>query len=131
MWEGLFTGPGTKRAQSVLYWLIFSGPVDCTDLVKFHKWMILLLYSGHMVSFGRWSRLVIDDCHRNFLCHDPLEPLLPALPIWHHSVQQFKEGCAVVRLSDVAKLVGDDVIDGVDRSFDKASVEQQAVRGRH
>ena len=37
MHEGLFTGPGAKRAQSVLYGLIFSGPVDCADLVKFHK----------------------------------------------------------------------------------------------
>jgi hypothetical protein len=35
MHEGLFTGPGAKRAQSVLYGLIFSGPHDYADLVNF------------------------------------------------------------------------------------------------
>ena len=128
---GLFTGSGAKRAQSVLYGLIFSGPVDCPDLVKCCKRMILFVHFVSNFPFGQWSRLVSSDCHRNFSGHDPLEPLFPAFPVRHHSVQQVKEGCAVVWLSDVAKLVGDDVINGVDRSFDKASVEQEAVRGRH
>jgi len=55
---GLFTDLCAARAQSVLYGLIFSGSVDCADLVKFHKRMILLAYSGQMVSFGQRSRLV-------------------------------------------------------------------------
>ena len=32
--EGLFIDPGAKRAKSVLYGPIFSGPVDCANLVK-------------------------------------------------------------------------------------------------
>ncbi len=35
MRERLSTGPGAKRAESVLYRLIFSGPVDCADPVNF------------------------------------------------------------------------------------------------
>ena len=31
---GLSTGTGAKKAQSVLYWPIFSGPVDCGVLVN-------------------------------------------------------------------------------------------------
>ena len=67
MREGLFTGPGAKRAQSVLYGLIFSGPVDYADLVKFRKCMILLQYSGRMVSFGQRSRLVQRRLASEFL----------------------------------------------------------------
>jgi hypothetical protein len=67
MREGLFTGPGAKRAQSVLYWPIFSGPVDCADLVKFHKCKILLSYSSQMFPFGRRSRLVQRRLASEFL----------------------------------------------------------------
>jgi hypothetical protein len=35
MREGLFTGPGAMRVKSILYKPIFSGPVDCADLVNF------------------------------------------------------------------------------------------------
>jgi len=44
---------------------------------------------------------------------------------------KIKEGIAVVWLSDVAKLVGNDVIDGVNRGLDEASFQQETVRGRH
>ena len=128
---GLFTGTWVSMPKGDLSGPIFSGPVDCADLVKCRKRMILFAYSMQDFSFRHWSCLASGDCHRNFSCHDPLEPLFPTLPVRHHSVQQVKEGSAVVWLSDVAKLVGDDVIDGVDRSFDQASVEQEAVRGRH
>ena len=126
---GLSTGISARGPGSVLSGPIFSGPVDRADLVKFRKYMILFVYSISDLSFGHWSRLVSGDCHRNFSCHDPLEPLFPALPFRHHSVQQVKEGSAVVWLSDAAKLVGNDAIDGVNRGFDKASIEQETVRG--
>jgi hypothetical protein len=35
MQEGLFTGLGAKRAQSVLYGLKLSGPLHYADLVNY------------------------------------------------------------------------------------------------
>jgi hypothetical protein len=68
------------------------------------------------------------DYRRNFSGHDPLEALLPPLPIRHHSVQKAKEGRAVVGLSDVAKLVSDDIVDGINRGLNETSVQQETVR---
>lgn len=72
---------------------------------------------------------ILSGCFARTLCHYLLEPLLPTLPIRHHPRQQFEEGCAVMRLSDVAKFVGDDIVNGVNWSFDETSVQQETMCG--
>ena len=53
------------------------------------------------------------------------------LPIGEHTIQEFVEGGPVVWLGDVAQLVGNDVVNGIDRCLDQATIEQQPPSRRH
>lgn len=66
-----------------------------------------------------------DSSIRLSLRHEPFEPGLPFFPIGQNLIQQGIKRRPVMRFGDVAKLVGDDVVDRVDRSLDETSVEEQ------
>ena len=60
---------------------------------------------------------------RKFSGHGPFQPLLPALPVGHHLVEEIEEGCPVMELGHVPEFVGDCVVDGIDRRLHEAAVQ--------
>lgn len=65
------------------------------------------------------------------LCHHPFQPLLSTLPIGHNLVEKLEKRRAVMWHRDMAKLVSDHVVDGVNRGLYEAAIEEQASRRRH
>lgn len=57
--------------------------------------------------------------------HYALQALLEVLPIGEHTIQEFVEGGPMVWLGDVAQLVGNDVVNGIDWCLDHATIEEQ------
>lgn len=79
-----------------------------------------------------WGRVcVCRDRVRQFSGHGPFQSLLPALPVGQHLVEEIEEGCPVIGFGHVAELVGDHVVDGIDRRLHQTGVQQQASRRRH
>ena len=71
-----------------------------------------------------WHVFPAFDGAPAFLGHGPFEPLLPTFPIGHYLVEKFEERRPVMRLGHMAELVGDYVIDGIDRSLYQTPIEQ-------
>ncbi len=63
--------------------------------------------------------------------HYALQALLAVLPIGEHTIQEFVEGGPMVWLGDVAQLVGNDVVNGIDWCLDQATIEEQPPSRRH
>jgi len=51
--------------------------------------------------------------------------------IWEHTLKEFIERGAVVWLGDVAQYVCNDIVNGIDRCLDQATIEQQPPSRRH
>jgi hypothetical protein len=56
---------------------------------------------------------------------------LTALPVRHHLSEKVEEARTMMGLSDMTKLVRNDVVDGINWRFDKPSIEHQPARRRH
>lgn len=56
---------------------------------------------------------------------------VPLFPIRHHAFQKVEKRGPVVGFLEMTKFVGNNVIDGIQRSLDEAPVDHQARRRRH
>lgn len=55
-------------------------------------------------------------------CHRPLEPQFSSFPVRHNPPEELIKCGSMVGLGNVAKLMGDDIVDGVDRGLDQSPI---------